>query len=670
MFFVADIFGTFLASIIFVPLLLVPGYVTGFLGDLFGFRNFSLNWRLAASIALSTALTPVLVYLLLLSHSGWLQFAIFGVFQALAVLLALGAFGHPGPAQWSRELKNVSPIAAAVACGWALLVACSLADLQIGHKAFNSVVIFDHWLRVAVTDAITRTGIPTSTPFNYLGGPAPLRYHIYWFALCSVAQRLSGGVIDARSALNGSVIWCGCALMCLICLYMRIFEGLEGAALKRRSLIGIGLLLVTGLDLLPNLTYYMRGHLPPQDMEWWTPDQVSSWVDALLWVPHHVGALVAGLTAFLLAWDAANCSGRRRRVAQTVVAGAGFASAAGCSIYVGFALLLVLSVWILFATARRWVRFVIPLVAAGIFGAILSAPYVLSLPGSGPKADFVDFGMWRSSATITHALQRHFLPFVAGLLQIPVTGALYAVEFGFFSLVAVMRIRTMRTAGRVPPSEAASMVIFGATLFFCTFIRSTTISSNDFGWRGMMLVQFILILWAARLIDSPEWSGMRLARMILAVGVAGTIYQVSVLRLYPVAYSRQNGIRTWSLRTLYGQLDRKLSTTAIVQSNPEYGADMPLGFYSHRQTAASGEGCAVTMGGSEELCTIAVPVIEQIFKTEAVDPAEVASIAGKFKLDAVIVTDADPVWDNPAGWIYRQKPAIETLAARAYFFPR
>ncbi len=60
------------------------------------------------------------------------------------------------------------------------------------------------------------------------------------------------------------------------------------------------MLCVTGLDLLPVTYLGFAKHFWLSDMEWWNEPQITSWMGSLLWVPHHVGALLACFVGFLL----------------------------------------------------------------------------------------------------------------------------------------------------------------------------------------------------------------------------------------------------------------------------------------------------------------------------------------------------------------------------------
>ena len=73
---------------------------------------------------------------------------------------------------------------------------------------------------------------------------------------------------------------------------------------------------VTGLDILPVLVKALL-HMPTDgDMEWWSAAQVSSWMDSLLWVPHHIAGLVCCLLGFLLVWMSKGTSGLPARAVR------------------------------------------------------------------------------------------------------------------------------------------------------------------------------------------------------------------------------------------------------------------------------------------------------------------------------------------------------------------
>ena len=82
--------------------------------------------------------------------------------------------------------------------------------------------------------------------------------------------------------------------MAIIALYLRFVHPEGARRIHRRTLLGVALLAVTGLDILPNLVLALARR-PWPEPEWWN-EQVSAWITSMLWIPHHLGALIAGFT--------------------------------------------------------------------------------------------------------------------------------------------------------------------------------------------------------------------------------------------------------------------------------------------------------------------------------------------------------------------------------------
>src|SRR6185369_10282282 len=144
--------------------------------------------------------------------------------------------------------------------------------------------------------------------------------------------------------------WCGIALASLIALLAKHFLGFR-KNLRKIALCGIALIGITGLDLL---AVSSLGFASP-DLEWWDVDQITSWVNALLWVPHHVSSLIACLGGFLVLWTAIHSKNKGSRIAAALVAALSFSTAAGLSIYVVIAFAAFMALWTLsFLFERSW----------------------------------------------------------------------------------------------------------------------------------------------------------------------------------------------------------------------------------------------------------------------------------------------------------------------------
>ncbi len=275
-------------------------------------------------------------------------------------------------------------LGAAIGAAWALFVVAALIDVGVGDRLYLSVTVFDHALRTAFVDAVMRTGVPPANPLFWPGHATPMRYYYFWYVLTAVAARLGG--TTARQAMIASVAWSGLGLAAVLSLYCRHFlgTGLAGENPFRsngrrlpRYVLALALLAVTGLDILPAIVKAILRMPTDPDMEWWSSDQVTSWVDSVIWVPHHVAGLVCCLFGFLLVWMSKGLTVTQRCLCG-VIAGVSFASAFGLSTWVPLAFALVLLAWMLWALA--WAtesRERVPiLLGAGLVAVLALLPYL------------------------------------------------------------------------------------------------------------------------------------------------------------------------------------------------------------------------------------------------------------------------------------------------------
>src|SRR5579864_5145225 len=373
-FMISDLVATSVAFFLFALVISVPGYVFGWLADVFGFRERPLLARFAISVPMSVGVCPILTYLLW--HwsiiAVWVMYATFWI-TFLALLIHERHIWISKPAISCR-----TGIVLAIVAGWVVLGLLCLVDLQIGHRLYYPTAAYDYTLRTTITAAITRTGIPPQNPYFFPGRPFLLRYHYFWFIMCSLVDKLGGALVSPRQAMLASTLWCGIGLIALVPLYLRFFQPKASLNLERRMLVGIALLGVTGLDILGVAAIATTpAHLLPT-IEWWN-NQISAWITAVLWVPHHVAGLIACLTGFLVIW----CAPRGRSLLLSgVIAGFAFASAVGLSVYVTLVFAAFLAVWLLITIIKKNRREAFVILVAGLVTVAAVTPYLLELVGA------------------------------------------------------------------------------------------------------------------------------------------------------------------------------------------------------------------------------------------------------------------------------------------------
>jgi hypothetical protein len=501
-----------LAIAAMIPAAVSTGYLTGWLTDLEGFRRRSFIERLLWSLPLSVAVSPIVLVLcgklFSLSVAAWLLWA------CAIAWVALLAIEVRKKSLALNKQPYLLPVALLAIC-WIMLALFSLVDFQSGDKLYFSVTLFDHAYRINWTEAILRTGVPPANPLYFFQHPALLRYYYFHNTVCATVAQMWH--LNVQAVFRASCVWAGFSLVALIGLFLKHFLQ-TGDRLRRQFLITCALLMVTGLDIIPNILFFVLFRVPlPADMEWWSNGQIASWVDSLLWVPHHIDGLIAVMFAFLICWMA---EGKAARLRAAIIAGFALASAFGMSIYVTFAFAIVAVLWTVWQLAvERSPKPVVTLASASIVSGALLVPYLVELIHANSAGGTKVFS-FAVREMLPPELLLH-LPVLAQIANPQLARTLsnllllapgYALELGFYLCVLVAFL--VPAWHRRAPHDAARrtlVVLALASLLPITFIRSWILNSNDFGWRSALLLQFVLLLLAGEWItslaiwDSPKW---------------------------------------------------------------------------------------------------------------------------------------------------------------------
>jgi len=686
-----DIAGSLRAIALFPLFVVIPGYAVAWMLDLLSFRRRTEVFRLAASVPISMALCPILTHLAG-RWGGWT--AVFG-FYALAACgfawICIVRFAAPRttPAAVQRQYRQWVPFAA-IAIVWLAIAVASQVDLQIGNRLYYPVSAIDNSLRSAFVQSVETTGIPPRNPLFSPGPPVTLRYHYFWLMMCGLVERLAPHMANARQSLIGGTFWCGIGLMGLVALYLRLFAGHDPAAFRKRTLTAILLLGITGLDIIPTvflLLLHLRGWLPfvLPSVEWWN-EHVDWFLYSALWAPHAVASLVAALTGFLLLWQAPGASNRTTFAKHAAAGGVALASSIGASIYVAFVMAAFLAVWTTITIWKKWRRETAGLLLAGSICSLLALPYLMDLRGpAAPNAA----GVVPLQLTVRAFSLAALVPtwgLSAGWRLILVNGPLlplnYLLEFGFFFLAAHLWWRKRR-ATRQPLSrtDLASLAMVATATLICTFLRSSVIGCNDLGWRGFLVAQFVLLLWASDLLtEFPVFLLRHRAPLMLclALGVAGVVYDLGITRFYALLSDRgvvpaldwmgpdrQIGLRTFAARQAYEWAHRAIPEDASIQFNPNVVfQETTAMMYSARRFVAGDPVCVDTFGGDPRKCKPIVARLEEAYQSG--DSTAMPEVCAALPIDLLIAKDTDAVWRNRASWVWTQRPAFANSYIRMF----
>ena len=548
-----DLIGSTLAFLIFPTIYVVPGYVIGWIFDLLDFRRRLPATRFVIGIVFSISLSPIITFLTWSLISVQAAFVVLALFVVIFVIILLKTERITA----SGETTRLQVFSICAAAAWSILSLISLIDIQWGDRLYYSVVAYDFTTRVTIINAMTRSGVPPINPSYFPGHPIHLTYlYYFWYIPCSLVDQIGGAWVDGRDAMIASVAWCGLGLMATIALYLRQRNPGKQLMPWKAGLLGSGLLLVSGLDFIPALFLMIRSRLSTGssfllgDIEHWN-EQITAWIGALSWVPHHVAAMIACLSAIMLAQSARGKSTSRKMVLMTL-AGLAFASAVGLSIYVTLVFVLFWGIWIIIQYLQRQRGLSLAMAFSGIVALIAISPFLAGLVGG-------EVSSLGSGLPIAFAVRifgpvapyiQNFPSIVSNIVYLLFLPVNYLLELGFFFIVGLLWMQQNGKVGwQNNPYYVAEVTLIIVVILIGSFIRSTVIGSNDLGWRVWLFGQFVLLIWAVDVITRiyPDlkvqrgsamtyinWKNWGSLRILLILGLITTILDVALLRIWPM----------------------------------------------------------------------------------------------------------------------------------------
>lgn len=662
---IQDIISAVLAFLLFPLVIVIPGYVTAWALNLFDFRQHQSITKMGIGLVISFAVSPIILDLT--SSLISLKFSIL----ILGTLAAVFTVIHGKPII-AADAKPYVKVICWIGGIWTAFAILSLVDIEWKGHLFYSVISFDQATRVSVIDAMTRTGVPPINPSYYPGVPVRLTFlYYFWYVLCSLIDLIGGRFIDARAALNASSAWSGLGVISVIALYFRQRNASSTRSAWRSILTGISLLAISGLDIIAVTMLFAGDQKIIGSIDVWNT-WIPSWVASNLWVPHHVAAMIAGLSAILLA-QSARGKPARQQFAILSIAGLAFASALGLSVYVTFVFIIfwtAWSVWLLFQQRERYL--VAPMVFAGIVGILLAIPFMSGViqGNSGPTQFPIAFEI-RSFLQLESVL-KEWSPFARSLAMLAVLPINYMMELGFFFLAGLYWLKFKgRNALATNPFYSTEILLLAVVFIIGSTLRSTAILSNDLGWRAWLPGQFVLVIWGVDIFESlasaakpvSEKPGelektKKLLAVFASIGVLTTLADAALLRVaWPVMTGEETTQRYYSARLAYEYLRDYVPTSAITQNNPISvpSPDRPSGLYGTNQMVISDRtGYGVPIDKYFEL----VSKIEALFtKKNTIDWQFVDNSCREHSIDVLIINDLDPIW-NDLAVLTAQRPAL------------
>ena len=233
-----DGMGLLLAVAAFGVVLVLPGAALAALSGSLGFRDADGETKPLVAIVAGLALLPALDSLT--TRFAGLNVAL-GLNLALVVLAVVLAVRQ----RWNLSVTRVSLALLAV---WLAVLTAEWIDYDIGGGLYQPFIAVDMVKHAATTQAIYDTGAPPQDPFFFR--PERVSYYYFFYTLAALAQRLCGGLIDARAAVGGLVFWTAIGLYGVARLVMAQAGLVSPGSQRRLRVVLLGLLAASGIEIV------------------------------------------------------------------------------------------------------------------------------------------------------------------------------------------------------------------------------------------------------------------------------------------------------------------------------------------------------------------------------------------------------------------------------------
>jgi hypothetical protein len=670
---IQDVLGILLGLCMYPFVFVFPGYVAGWLINLFNFRDRTSMTQVIMAMCISASVVPSALFLVY--RFGSAQIAI-----GLAILIAIAAvFVFAKSYRKFDALNGYVKAAIVFSALWLVLSIISLVDFQIGDSLYFSTNSYDFTTRVSVVNAITRSGVPPVNPSYYPGHPVPLNsLYYYWYIPVSMIDQMAGTLVSAHQAMIASVGWAGLLLFATLATYLRVRDKMPAMDASRKALIALQLLVIGGLDfimifIIASSLNFQFERLPFQGhVEGWNMP-IMSWMNALAWVPHHLVAALACMPCILLVVQ--NRPEKLfKRIPSAIFIGLAFASAFGLSVWVMFVFAIFWSLWatVLIFKEKKYQEAAFMMLGA-VLGLIFVSPFLLGLRGGGVSSPSgglpVEFYVRPFMIVDLLGTLPSYLSAALNVLFLPVN---YLFELGFFLIMAALWFQDIYRRNQDDhPIFKAEVLLFVVSVVILSFVRSTIIIINDLGIRGWLTVQFLLVIWSSDVLfrygSLQKWvsprmlsqiKGSRLLRMVLSgvlvIGYLTMSLEFISLRGWPIFMDvktagdndqsrpgNSQGERTYSARMAYGYLEDHVDPRAIVQNNPLVTLDRPSGLYGNHQMVISDR---TIYGVSLDTYYSLADDVGRMFTSPDLQWEFIDKKCDQYLIDYIIVSDRDPLW--------------------------
>ena len=559
-----DLFGSTIAIILFPIVSMVPGYIIGWTFDLFNFRKRSYVAKYLISIVLSNAAMPIFAYLVSRFLSINFLAILLAATTAITLIIHIATLVIP-KRRFSfsslLSIPNAKKFAFVLGGLWVVFSLFLLVDIQAGTKLYFANVSNDYTTRIAIINAISRTGVPPLNPSYFPGHPVKLTFlYYYWYILPSIIDLIGGNFINSRQAMTAGTIWGGIGLMAIVALYLRLRNQQQSENNWKVSLIGIQFLLIGGLDFIPVVAIELSrritlGHMVLEGTVYNWNMPIVSWLNAITWVPNHISAAAQCITA-MLAVLTIDKNNHKQLITTAAFSGICFASAFGTSTWVTLVFAFAWMIWAFFLLLiKRQRKLFWTMTGAGLLGIGLSIPFISGLLNhSGSSgAVILPVAFYVRPFSLVQFLVPQKLQLWADLLFLPVN---YLMELGLFFILGLYRLQHYKDFEKSNRHFiVAETILLAVVAVMLSFVYSTVEQINDLGIRGWLLGQFVLLVWATDAIQkwlenkSPSPKNIfstigkqpqigKALQALLVIGLLTTSLEAFLTRMWPIMVDR------------------------------------------------------------------------------------------------------------------------------------
>jgi hypothetical protein len=649
------------------------GFVIGHFTGIFGFRSQPLLTKLAYAMPISISVVPCLYYLA--ARIGGIN-AIHYLNLGFGLLLLIIFARRWHYIKQNRdeicrrlvfEIRSSKFILLAAAI-WLCLGCIVLIDLQIDHKLFISMPLYDHSLRVALADSISREGLPPSNPVYWPGHSVQMLYHYYWVLLCIAVSQPLGHPYNNRITVLAGVLWTGLVFLAFLGAFARFFRG-RGPSLQHLVSIMMLLLLATDLYILYALPVNLMGlhfkHAPLVPVVfWWTDNPITAPLFWMIWEPHYLSALIAGMMSSILILKAGEQLSLKERVKSILIAAVCMSSAAGLNVYLvlGFA-----PAWIAWALVNLFQRNLVGFITTALTSAIglaLTYPLLLEFSSAHYFNSPIVFGVRKFEILDLIRPVVNSPAFVHNLIFFLALPLNYFLGMGFLSLGAILYWIKDRLPTKEPIASHEQFLLILAAITFLegSFLRNGTYI-NAFGIWVIMPMQLATLLWSAEFLSS----GHRLRdifklskglSLLLVLSCSSCVYGLYLERTS--ASFRIDSKRAYSIRQIYQFLDQSLPENAVIQAYPGpsknyfhesefFGVQLYPTLYSHRRTVIDSNTSGANSGPDPKEYDLVRSQIEKLFNEPSL--SEAIAICHHYKINVILLTTTDRMWASKSAWV-------------------